>query len=100
MAQTMPAESRRLMSCGDGCLRGERVRRRWSAVPVERNRVHDQGVGDHVEVLAMVANRVRSTQPEGVIEGLVDALRVVAPPVQPDEVGINRRDGSHVSRRD
>ena len=43
-------------------------------VAVERERVHDEGVGEQVEVLARVADRVGPAEPHGAIEGrLIDS---------------------------
>ena len=59
-----------------------------AAVPGDRETVHAEGVGDQVEMLPFVTDRVRPSQPEGVVEGAVDGLGVVAPPVQLCEVGV------------
>ena len=65
--------------------------------------VHDQGVDaervrDHVQRLATVPDTVRPPQPQRVIEMPVDALGVVASPVQHFEVRIARRDLPHILR--
>jgi hypothetical protein len=67
-------------------------------VPVllEGQRVHDKGVGEHVEVLSAVADGVGSSEPEGVVEGPVDGFGVVASPVEPGEVRVGDGDGSDV----
>ena len=65
--------------------------------------VHAQGVDaerirDHVQQLATVPDTVRTPQPQRVVEMPVDALRVVASPVQDFEVRITRRDLPDVLR--
>jgi hypothetical protein len=72
-------------------LRGDGVGWRRSSVAMEGQGVDDQRVGEHVEVLAEMADGVGATQPESVVERSVDALSVVAPPVQTREVGALRR---------
>jgi hypothetical protein len=51
---------------------------------------------DEVEVLAFVADAVRASEPEAVVESAVDALGVVAAPVEAGEVGVVGGDGSNV----
>jgi len=71
-------------------LRGERVGRvaRRSRVAVHGEAVHGERVGEQVQLLTFVSHRVGSAEEEGVIEGAVDALGVVASSVEPDEVGV------------
>src|SRR5690349_15646264 len=66
------------------------------AVTMNGQRVDGQRVGQQVEVLAFVADRVGSSEPERVVDGAVDALRVVASAVHPLEVRIARGDGPDV----
>jgi hypothetical protein len=56
-------------------------------VAPEGEAVDREGVGQKVEVLALVAHGVGSPQPEGVVECTLDGLGVIAPPVEPLEVG-------------
>jgi len=63
---------------------------------VKRQCVDGERVGQQVEPLARLADRVGSAEPERVVEGAVDALSVVASPVQRSEVGIARWDGPDV----
>jgi hypothetical protein len=67
-----------------------------ASVAVEGDGVDDEGVAEQVEVLAGVAEGVGSPEVEGVVEVAVDALGVVAPGVEPLEVGVGRGDGSEV----
>ena len=62
-----------------------------SPVVVEREAVDHEGVAEQVHELAFVAEAVGAAEPEGVVEGAVDALGVVAARVEPVEVGVGRR---------
>lgn len=66
------------------------------AMKMHRDGVDAEGVGEHVEGLAEMADAVCPTQPDGVVEVTVDAFGVVAAPVEPFEVGITGRDRPHV----
>src|SRR3954468_19514443 len=60
----------------------------WSLpVVVERETVDHERVAEQVHELAFVAETVGPAEPEGVVEVPVDALGVVAPLVEPVEVG-------------
>jgi hypothetical protein len=48
-------------------------------------------VGEQVKVLALVADAVGASEPEGVVEGPVDRLGVATPCVEAGEVGVARR---------
>ena len=67
-----------------------------AAAAVDGEGVDHERVGDHVEVLAVVAHGVGSAQPQGVVEGPVDGLGVAPTPVEPLEVRIGCSDGSDV----
>ena len=74
-----------------GALRGEW----WGvalAVQVQRQAVDPEGVGQQVQQLTGVADGVGPAEPEAVVEVTVDALGIVATPVQPLEVRIPRGD--------
>jgi hypothetical protein len=58
--------------------------------------VDHHGVPKQVQQLASVADAVRSSEPETVVEAAVERLGVVAPPEQVSEVGIGRRDRANV----
>lgn len=58
--------------------------------------VDGQRVGQQIEVLALVADGVCASEEEGVVEGPVDALGVVASTVEPCEVRVAWGDGSDV----
>ena len=60
--------------------------------------VDAEGVRQHVQGLAEMADAVCSTEPERVVEVTVDALCVVATAVQALEVAIAGRDRSYVLR--
>ena len=79
-------------------LRGDRVGWLGAAlsVPGEGEAVHAEGVGDEVEVLALVADAVGSAEPEGVVEVPVDGFGVVASFVERGEVQVGHGDGSDV----
>ena len=51
---------------------------------------------DEVEVLAFVADAVGAAEPEAVVEAAVDALGIVAAPVEAGEVGVFGGDGPNV----
>src|SRR5439155_102062 len=74
---------------------GELVRLR-SSVSVEGEAVDHEGVAEEVEVLAGVADAVGAPDPEGVFEVAVDGFGVVAPGVEPREVGVGGCDGPDV----
>ena len=63
---------------------------------VEREAVDHQRVAQQVEGLALVAEAVGPAEPEAVVEGAVDALRVVAAGVDAFEVRIVGGDGPDV----
>jgi hypothetical protein len=65
-------------------------------VSVQGEAVDAEREGEQVQVLAGVTDRVRTPQPQGVIEGPVDRLGIVATPVQPIEVRICCWDRSDV----
>jgi hypothetical protein len=65
-------------------------------VAVQGQGVDGERVGEEVESLAVGADGVCSAEPEGVVEGAVDGLGVVAPGVQGPEGGVGRRDRSDV----
>ena len=67
-----------------------------SAVEVEGEAVDAQGVGEDVQELAMVADAVCSSEPEGVVEVAVYAFGVVAASVEVFEVGVVWWDGAKV----
>ena len=67
-----------------------------SSVSVEGETVDHERVAEEVEELAGVADAVGAAEPEGVFEVAVDRFGVVAPRVQPGEVGVTRRDGPDV----
>ncbi len=69
------------------------------AVSVSGERVDAEGMGELVEVLALVADAVGSAEPQGVVEGPVDGLGVVAAPVERLEVRVRRGDGRMFSVR-
>ena len=58
--------------------------------------VDHEGVADHVDELAASAEAVGSSEPEGVFEGPVDRLGVVASAEQFGEAGVVGCDGSDV----
>ena len=84
------------------CGPAEELRRRirWAgrsfAVRCRARRVDHEREADEVEVLAFVADAVGASEPEAVVESAVDALGVVASPVEPCEVGVVGRDGPDV----
>jgi hypothetical protein len=67
-----------------------------SSVSVEGEGVDHEGVAEEVEVLAVVPEAVRSAEPEGVVEGVVDGFGVVAQREQRGEVGVAWWDGAEV----
>ena len=67
-----------------------------SSVFGEGQGVRHEGEPEQVEPLAAVTDRVGSTEVEGVVEGPVDGLGVVALAEQGVEVRVGRRDGSDV----
>ena len=67
-----------------------------TAVAVHREAVHAECVGQEVEVLALVSDGVGASQPQGVVEGAVDGMGVVASPVQAREVRVAGGDGADV----
>ena len=79
-------------------LRGDSVGLLVAALSVsdEGEAVDAEGVGDEVEVLALVADAVGSAEPEGVVEVAVDGFGVVASFVERGEVRIGCGDGSDV----
>ena len=73
----------------EGCSGGE-----IGAVPLvamEREAVDHQRVAEKIEQLPSMADAVRASEPEGVLEAAVDRLGVVAAWVEPREVRIRRR---------
>jgi len=58
-------------------------------VPPDGEPVHHEGVGELVEVLAFVANRVRTSEPERVIERPVARLGIVPPSIESFEVEVS-----------
>lgn len=63
---------------------------------VQSESVDTERVRQHVEVLERVPDRVSAAQPQLVVDGAVDALDIVAAPVQPHEVIIAGQDGTDV----
>jgi len=58
---------------------------RWSS-PGSGEAVGHERVAEQVERLALVAEAVGASEPEGVVEVAVNALRIVTTPVEPGEV--------------
>ena len=77
---------------------GERRVAAALAVAVQGQAVDDQGVGDQVEVLALVADGVCTSEPQRIVEGAVDRLGVVAAPVEGLEVRVGLSDCPQVLR--
>ena len=67
-----------------------------SCVAVDGQAVHGQRVGDQVEVLALVTDRVGPTEEKRVVQRVVDRLGVATPPVEPLEVRVPRGDRPNV----
>jgi hypothetical protein len=65
-------------------------------VAVHGEGVDAEGVGQQVEVLALMSDGVGPAKPQGVVDGAVDALGVVAALVEIGEVRVGGRDGSDV----
>lgn len=83
--------SERLGGLGDGG---------WFAsvpgVAVHGEAVHAESMSDEIEVLALVSDRVGSSEPQGVVERSVDGFSVAAAFVERFEVGVRGWDRSNV----
>jgi hypothetical protein len=89
--------------CGAGVSgSGSYSRVRWvagaTAMAVQRQAVHTKRDRQQIQMLTFVTERVRPSQPQRVVKGPVDRLGIVPPPIEPREIGIRRRNGTHVLR--
>ena len=75
---------------------GRNLGRRAFAMSCAGEGVDHEREADEVEVLSLVADAVGASEPEAVVESTVDALGIVAPPVEAGEVGVFGGDGPDV----
>lgn len=63
---------------------------------VQREAVDHEGVGQQVEVLALVTDRVGTAKPQRIVERPVDGLGIISTPVERLEVRISLSDRPQV----